>query len=138
MMTNMVATIAREALHEGSARVSITTSHTAEDALAFLREYAAPHGAGLLVISDHNLKSVKTGLDVLDEAQRRHPAARIVLMTGEDPHRFEHVRERLDAFIEKPFGFLQMADLVQRLAGAPRSRALPIRSPAPIEPARED
>lgn len=72
----------------------------------------------IVVLADFNLKSTRTGVDLLVEMARRRPDVRRVLMSAYPRDDFEKrfPESGLDAFIQKPWKLEEISPLLQALA----------------------
>lgn len=100
------------------ARVSLASSP--QSAMERLAEHD-PKRSRLIIVSDYNLGSGMTGLEVLEAAKRLDPTARLILMSGEHPSRFGEIRARPDLhdFLEKPFTLEAIQASLERAAASP-------------------
>lgn len=119
-LAGIVAAIARDAFPSERA-LAVDVACSVEAARERILRAASAGETRVLVVSDFRLPpSPSDGVELLREAARSIPTARLVLMTGEDPAQLARLLSglRLDAFVEKPFTFQQMRSLLVALVGA--------------------
>ncbi|GEM_PF-6048352 len=111
LMTDMLPRRIRAGL-----RAEVVTASTPEEGLA-VAERVHPE----VVLSDYNLRASMTGLDLLEEIERRLPGAVRILFSGHARH---EIGPRLDeadlhGFLEKPMRLDEMiAPLASIIQGA--------------------
>lgn len=120
-LAGIVAAIARDAFPSHRS-LAVDVAWSVPAAREHVLRAAAAGETRVVVVSDFHLPpGPGNGVDLLQEAARAIPAARLVLMTGEDPDALAPLLLglRLDAFVEKPFTFERMRDLLVTLVGGP-------------------
>lgn len=134
ILAEIVVHIARDAYPDPE-DLLIDTALTADAALVAIRSVRGDQALALIVVSDFNLPpSEITGLDILAEVHRRAPRAKRVLMSGRDPEELAPLLRAagLDAFVDKPFTFVQMRELIVSLVEElERERIVEARELAP-------
>ena len=132
-LVRVVAAMARDA-YPSEEELAIDMACTIEAAREHVQRAAAAGEKRVVVVSDfHVPPSSTTGIQLLQEAARLLPAGRLVLMTGRDPEELADLlcEVRLDAFVEKPFTFAHMRDLLVALVGV---HSPEIRGPVQARP----
>jgi len=100
------------------AGLDVRTAGTGREAVE-LAEAFAPE----ILLADWMLKNQMHGLEVARALRARHPALRVLLMTGfpSSEIRDEADREGVDGFLEKPFGLDEVRDAIDRAVDRLRS-----------------
>lgn len=100
------------ALKTVAPQAAIQTASDARQALAFIED--AGQGAGLTVISDHDMGPGPTGVDLLATIASRHPNSHRILFTGHPTESFDRPTVQAHAILSK-----DGPDALRRYFGAP-------------------